>query len=593
MTADPLRLAFVSAPGGSAFMAELLTVVADAVVTAGGTAICHTGSVEDVLDERTVAVVVPHEYVVLAGSISPEAARRTIGFGVEQPGTATFDATMAVCAALPAAVHVSADAVRAARRRGVPAERFVLGYSPIWDRRGDVSARDVDVTMMATADERRLGVLAESAADLSRLRCELLLPPHEPMTRPRPDFVLAADKWRLLARSRLLLNVHREGAVAFEWVRGLEAISNGCVVLTEPSSGLTPLVPGEHLLVATPARLGRVATAALTDPDLLVDIAGRALAVGQEELSMTASAARLLDVAHDVRRAAPVGVASPPVGRSWTDSDPPLAQWVPAVRPLPPPAAAEDIRAVAVLRDLAASGVAGRAETGPRPAVPGAAEIDVVCVERPGDGPLARTLASLSDPAVSAGRVALHIARDGAQDGARDGARYASVRTRLAFADPVGRGRARAALLNRADAPWVLIVDGGDELLGSTLTDLLDLVRAGADVDVVYPMAVLGSRLVVNAMVPELRRLDRFAYLGRGYLVRRAFLDDIGGFALDVELGGLVDHDFWLRSCAAGAKVTHLRRIGVRLWDQSGPMPDDVAPQSARAALRRRLAAVR
>ena len=104
----------------------------------------------------------------------------------------------------------------------------------------------------------------------------------------------------MLGRSRLLLNLHREGSLAFEWVRALDAISSGCVVLTEPSSDLEPLVPGEHVLVASPARLGTVARAALTDPDALDAIAGAAYDVCTTELDVVASGRRLVDIAGDL-----------------------------------------------------------------------------------------------------------------------------------------------------------------------------------------------------------------------------------------------------------------------------------------------------
>lgn len=589
MTPGPPRLAFVSAPGGSAFMAELLCVVATAVRDVGAEAIGHDGVVEDVLDERTVAVVVPHEYVAVAGPIAPEVARRVIGFGVEHPGTRTFESAAQVCAGLAASVHVADDAVREMRRRlGGRVERFVLGYSPVWDRRADVGVRDVDVTVLATADERRLGVLAESAADLAPLRTEVLLPPHEPMTRARPDFLLAEDKWRLLARSRLLLNVHREGSATFEWVRALEAISNGCVVLSEASSGLGPLVPGEHLLVASAPRLGRVAAAALRHPDDLARIAADAEQVCRELLAVDASATRLATLAGDVLRAAPRGGPWSRAPAALRPPElPPIAVWMPVLRALPDPAADADDRALAVLRDLAAppgDGPIAPAATG-RAAI-GGPDIDLICVERPGDGPLARTLASVpaSLPDVC---LAVHVGRDGAPEVAPGSGRLARG---CAWPDPIGRGRARHELLAQASAPWVLVLDSGDELLGDAVVRLWDEVRRDPTLDVVFPLAVLGSRTVVNAMIPELRRLERFAYLGRGYLVRRAFLDAIGGFATEVELGALVDHDFWRRAVVAGARVRHVRGFGVRLWEQSGPAPDGLVPRIAHRLLDRRAA---
>jgi hypothetical protein len=51
-----------------------------------------------------------------------------------------------------------------------------------------------------------------------------------------------------MADSKLILNVHRAELGYLEWHRILGAILNGCVVLSEPSIGFEPLVPGEHFV---------------------------------------------------------------------------------------------------------------------------------------------------------------------------------------------------------------------------------------------------------------------------------------------------------------------------------------------------------
>ena len=81
-----LTVAFVSAPGSSVFMQELLTGVADAVAAlgaAGVTVVSHHGLVSDVVDHSTVAVVVPHEYVAVAPAEPEAVLARTVAFGVE------------------------------------------------------------------------------------------------------------------------------------------------------------------------------------------------------------------------------------------------------------------------------------------------------------------------------------------------------------------------------------------------------------------------------------------------------------------------------------------------------------------------------
>jgi hypothetical protein len=550
-----VRLAFVSAPGGSVFMEELLAAVADAVQRAGGEAICHHGEVADVADERTVCVVVPHEYFVLTGRHEPALLARTIGFGVEHPGTATFAAARSFAASLAGTVEIAADSVREMRRHGIAAERFVLGCSPIWDQQVRGNARDVDVAHLGTADHSRLAVLAGIAPALSRYRTELVLAPHEPMTASRPDFLAGTHKWALLARSRLLLNLHREGATAFEWVRALEAMSNGCVVLTAPSTGLAPLVPGEHVLVSDPARMALVAAAALDEPGYLDGIAVAAREMCDAELDMVASAGRLLDLAYSIAASAPAPPPRTPPPPART-GETPLAVWVPCERALPDPSAPAHPEMARLLREVARLRAARPGRQVARHSV-GRHAVDVVCVAMPGDGPLARTLDPLAAPNVFVAAVG------GAS--VSDPSRLCGL---VENSECVARGLARNDLLTLGTAPYVLIVDAGDKLLGDTLAQLVAVLDADSTTQVAYSMAVVGSRMIVNALVPDARRLSAFAYLSRGYLVRRSWLERLGGFGAEPELDGFEDHDFWQRATALRGQARLLRQVGLHLWDR-------------------------
>jgi hypothetical protein len=574
-------LAFVSAPGGSLFMEELLASVADAVERAGGSARCHRGRIEEVIDPSTVAIVVPHEYLVLQPGPPPTPAvrRRTIAFGVEHPGTETFRTAAAAAGSFGGSVEISRDAVVEMRRRGVRTRPFVLGYSPRWDQhRLDVS-RDIDILCLATADERRLGALSAVAGDLAGARAELLLPPHEQMTVERPDFVIGERKRELLARSRLLLNLHREGTRSFEWVRALDAIRSRCVVLTTPSTGLAPLVPGEHVLVAAPSRIGRVATAVLQDPELITAMADAAYARCREQLDMVASARDLIDLAVEVdtasrrsrrhrRRPRPHG-REPARPATPDPAEPTMAVWVPTARHLP-----GDWDPDRAVRSPLTAVSPEAIET--RRVDP--AEVDVICVQHRRSGPLSLTLDSLAGTSVG---TAVHLASDGAGDlPTLDSA--PSLATRIVYADPVGRGFARNQLLIYGSAPLVLVIDAGDEVLGDSLADLVSTLAHHPDVAVSYPMAVHGSAMIVNALIPEARRLQRFAYLDRGYVVSRPVLDRIGGYER-AGVDGLVDHDLWWRMTAAGVGIELRRHVGMRLWDQGSAAVADAPDTRSRA----------
>lgn len=578
---------FVSPPGGSAFMHELLESVADAVRRTGGFATTHIGGVEDVAagafdvdPGSVVTVVVPHEYFAIHGEPDPQRLRRTIGFGVEHPGTLTFDTSTRLMAALGACVEIAADAVTVVRRKGIAAERFRLGCSPRTGAPPAFAAREVDVVHLGTADETRLRKLAGCVDQLAGLRTELLLPPHEPMTRDRPDFLTGSAKRDLLERSKLLLNIHREGSPAFEWVRALDAISAGCVVLTEPSRGMAPLVPGEHLLVAPVGRIGTLARAALTDPDALSAIAAAAYEVCTTELDIVASAARLVDIAADLLARTPgpaeaallpTGVAPPPRRAGPA----PMATWVPCERLLPLRDGEADAELAGVLRAAARLRHANARPSVRRSSTDVRSDVDVVCVHAAGDGPLGLTTGSLR----SGPPVALHVAdavrESGAISGEADSGYAASV---VAFEETVTRGFARNELLTLGAAEFVLVLDSGDELYAGVLERLVGELRRHPELRVVYPMAVTSRPMIVNALIPEPRRLADWPYLGRGYLARRDWLDRLGGFDDSIEADGFTDHDFWLRTAHAGVPTRLLRQVGIRLWPQ--PAPTGLAAQA-------------
>ncbi|HVV18531.1 MAG TPA: glycosyltransferase, partial [Pseudonocardiaceae bacterium] len=333
------ELCFVSAVGDSVFMDELLEVVADAVRRAGGRARTVTGRYPDAGPD-TVYVVVPHEYF----AVTPEADRpsaeqcgRTIAFCVEHPGTATFERTASLLPELGAAVDINVDSTAELRARGGAVEHFQLGYSPLWDRWGGDPdhPRDVDVTYLGTAERRRSALLRDYAADLDHLRVRLLTPPHEPMGPARVDFLPGRAKHEHLAGSRLILNLHRERSTALEWVRVLEAICNGCVVVTETSVDVAPLVPGDHLVMARAESLGAVAAALAGQPDREHKLRTAAYEFVRSTLDMRESAQVLIGLATDLlaRTSTPAPVLSAAPAEPETTGERPLAVDTPSWDP--------------------------------------------------------------------------------------------------------------------------------------------------------------------------------------------------------------------------------------------------------------------
>jgi hypothetical protein len=580
----------VSADGGSEFMAELLETVADAVRRAGGRARTAVGRYP-VAERDTVYVVVPHEYFV----VTPEADRpaaplraRTIGFCVEHPGTQTFERTVETLASLGAAVDINRESCAELGRRGFAARHFQLGYSPLWDHWGGDPdrTRHVDVTYLGTAERRRSLLLRGYARDLDALAVRLLTPPHEPMGPARPDFLPGAAKFDHLADSRLLLNLHRERSTALEWVRVLEAMCNGCVVVTESSTDVDPLVPGEHLVVARPESLGAVAAALLDDPDRTRALRMAAYEFVRDQLDMRRSATALIETADAVlRRCPPTVPVAAPGGhrRTSTGPDRPLAVDTPAwdprfagVRSLghevtPAEATAA---ALAVERTAMARRAANRQwlepTIGPLFAERARADVDVVLVQRPGEPDPGRLVRDLRTGTVLPARVL--VCADGVIATSAD-----RPDPLLLHEFPLGRATARNGLLARSAARWVLVLDAGCR----AAPRLLERFLAAATADVAVVHCPVGDPVhgLVGALPPEDRRLRVLPYLGSGYLVSTELIDEFGGWDDDPLLDGVEDHVFWRRVAAGRHRSVLVQQVLLHRWPPQPPTrPLDLDP---------------
>ncbi|WP_394360304.1 glycosyltransferase [Amycolatopsis sp. SB7-3] len=583
------ELCFVSAEGGSAFMEELLEVVADAVRTAGGKARTAVGTYPEA-DGDTVYVVVPHEYFVTVPDADfPTAAqcRRTIGFCVEHPGTATFERNAELLSILGGAVDINTDSTAELRRRGIAVEHFQLGYSPLWDLwGGDLdSPRDLDVTYLGTAERRRSVLLGSYARDLAGLRTRLLTPPHEPMTAARVDFLPGKAKFEHLARSRFLLNLHRERKQTLEWVRTLEAMTNGCVVVSETSVDVEPLVPGEHLVLARPEALGSVVAALADEPERERHL--RSAAYGfVKSLDMTASARRLIELASSLGSAPAADIApARALATSLRNPEDALAIDTPSFdarfagdRSAAGPASARGTALSARIAQRAAGArrVATRTWEPAAASTAGTADVDVLIVRRTGEVDPDDLANDLLTGSVTPRRVL--VGEDGVHPWPRP--RPYDV---LLHDTPLGRGLTRNSLLERSTASWLLVLDGGMRASEFLLERLL-AVSEGADV-VHCPVADPVDGLV-GALPPEERRLRTLPYLGSGYLVRRSLVDEFGGWNTEVLFEGLEDHLFWRRVAASARPTTLVQQVLLRrLRPDPDSRPMDLDPHRVWAAV--------
>jgi len=577
-------LSFVGTTRGNAFMNELLEAVAYEVAQLG----LRTELVLDEFpdDGPRAYVIVPHEYFACVDEgvhPSGEQLGRTIAFCTEQPGTHWFELGAAHARQAGAAVDIYPRSVRELRRRGVRAERFRLGYTTFWDAWGgdEERARPVDVVHLGAVNPRRLRALAGYAGTLWPLETRLLVPPERPKAEARADFLLGARKHELLASSKTLLNLHRQEGAYFEWVRVLEAVSNGCVVVSEHAAGCAPLVPGEHFVGGTLENLALLADGLLRDEERLATMRRSARDLVRDELPMRPAAERLAELATGLarspRRARGRGrlPGERVEGRAWRIGKDPrvedvlwrqsqLLDW--------------SRRSDAVLKKLVLGQMALTRKLAEAVGDGEAAEVQVVGRTPAYEGaqprvsvlvPLYNHAEEVSDALASVAASELRELEVVVLDDASTDASRSSVLDFL-LAHPYlpamllrhpfnrGLGRTRNDLVAAARGELVFMLDADNAVYPTALTRLVEALDREPGAFFAYPMLEEhedGEPDTLRSWLPwDPEHLAEANYIDAMSLLRRDELVALGGYTEDLRLHGWEDYDLWCRCLERGLR---------------------------------------
>ncbi len=289
---------FVS-PIGNAFMTDIARWIAEAGAETGRHATVYDdGSAP--ADARAINLVVaPHEFYLLSDLDDAQidrAARISVPVCTEQPGTPWFDIGLVAARTSPLALDINRHGVTALRAEGLDARHLRLGGVASMVAPVDTPERDLDLVFLGGKTDRRAARLAALAPVLWDRDVDLrLFSFNRPVRAGAPGLAFGADKYRLLASSRILLNIHRddERPGYFEWARMVEAMANGCCVVTEPVAGCEPYVPGEHFIETDD--LGGIVADLLDDVDRCRGIGEAARRAVLGEFSLTTALEPLLD----------------------------------------------------------------------------------------------------------------------------------------------------------------------------------------------------------------------------------------------------------------------------------------------------------
>ncbi len=583
------------AADGNAFMTDIASWVVEAATELGRDAeLVDDGSLPD--DAATTNLVVaPHELYALSGASDRQihtAASISVPVCTEQPGTTWFDIGAEVVRQSPLALDINRHGVDALAARGIAARHLRLGGVPSLDhRRGPSVERPIDVLFLGGRTPHRSARLAELGPLLWDRAADLRLFSFTRPVRGGVDgLVFGDDKYELLAHSRILVNVHRDddGAGYFEWARMVEAMANGCAVVTEPSTAAEPLVAGEHF-VATEDLAGAVADL-LDDRDRCGELGSRAAAAVLDEHPLAASLGPALAAAEralgDSRRSAPPWRTPRTRARIERLRQVPVLPVYSPNRPLrrrvqrAVMAEIELRRAIDRARCRRRHGTADHVERHETPAYRDAApDVSAVVTLFDYEAVVRETLDSLA----GSRDVALEIivVDDHSRDGGRDVVRrYLAEHPdlpALLLASDVNRGlpASRNLAFAHARAPRVMVMDADNTVYPTCLRRLADALDA--DPAAAFAYATLedfgtstGVRSAMGWHVPWVCEAN---YIDAQAMVRRSAWEHHGGFRTDDPLlYGWEDWELWLRFAAAGAHGVHVPQILGRYRTQGGSM---------------------
>ena len=573
-----------AAAGGNAFMTDIASWIVEAAQQAGRDArLVQQGLPVD--DGSIHLVVAPHELFTLTDA-DDEEVRRAIALSVpvctEQPGTPWFNLTCELVRHAPAVIDINRHGVEGLIARGIPAQHLRLGGVPSMACGRPPDERDLELLFLGGTTPRRAAEIATLGGTLWDRRTELrLFRFSRPVDGDVPGVVFGRDKYELLGRSRVLLNVHRDDVRPgyFEWARMVEAMANGCAVVTEPSTGFDPLVDGVHF-VATDDLAGTVAHL-LDDPGRCAELGEAARSAVLDEHPLVESLAPLLDRLDGVGPAA-AAPARRPLRRRHTG---PL---LPEFRP------ADDARAE-VYRALLAEMKLARSIDRARCRVLHGSDDVVTTFETPSfasaepEVSVIVTLYNYADVVletlesiVASSDVSFEIvvADDRSRDGGRSVVRafmdrHPDVPIRL-LGSEVNRGlpASRNLAIERSRADLVMVMDADNTVYPNCLRVLADALAA--DTGAAFAYATLEAFGANPGLRSELAWFPAWLcetnYIDAQAMVRRSTYERHGGYRDDDMVYGWEDWELWLRLAEAGERGVHVPRMLGRYRTQASSM---------------------
>jgi len=254
---QPRRVVIYGTLRSNLFIREVGELVAAGFAELG----CKTKVIFDRLPEPEDSdslqlVLTPHEYynLFLLEQVSRKTARdlskNLVFLCTEQPATGWFEQNLRWSCYARAVADINPLGVKSYRAHGIRAHHLPLGYHELLGYSGEKSAREIDLVFLGSLTSRRERFFARHTGFFSQHNCHLrFVPLGFAKTELSRSYLPAPQRNALLARCKILLNVHYSDQRYFEWHRMLVGMGNGCCIITENCAGYAPLLPNKHFVM--------------------------------------------------------------------------------------------------------------------------------------------------------------------------------------------------------------------------------------------------------------------------------------------------------------------------------------------------------
>jgi hypothetical protein len=606
-----LEFSFVLARGQNQFFVELAEALAYEMRLQGAVAKLDVGEIPLPRPGLVHVFMPPHEYVSLSRYRPPAPhLARSIVISAEQPDSHFFAANLPLAREAGAVFDINPRSVRAYRAAGIEASLLEVGHTRLWDRfertrdgnggepsrAGAAPRRDIDILFLGRISHRRERALAGYAGIFERFRCHLGLSDNSrPNVATGATFVAGDDKRSLLARSKVLLNIHGENEPYFEWLRVAEAICAGCAVVSEHSSDFAPLEWGRHVLTGDLGSLGLLCAYLAEDDPRREEMSTQAYELLARERPMSTAALELIS-AGERTDAAPVGrdlelVTRQERARGHFREAPPPFEHQPLERTdlsdgdtLVLRALKHQLLALAGLRrQLARIELAVREETRSEPQTRVVTDSPGWSAGSPRSLSVIVPLYNHRDDIVAAlgslersSRLDWEavIVDDASTDGGGGAVQdWLESRPHLAcrlVAHELNRGlpAARNTGVHHARADRLLMLDADNEVRPAGIGRLMDALDADPKASFAYGImerfSADGPTGLVSTFGWDPERLRSSNYIDAFSLIRREAIVAMGGYTEEARLFGWEDYDLWVRMAEAGRHGTFVPEIVAR-----------------------------